>query len=101
MSDLIPPKACSSMQELRSQIDHLDQEIVSLLAVRASYIDRAIELKQENGWPARIPDRVEDVVSKARAAASDQGLDPDLIEQVWRILIEWSITREAQVIRAE
>jgi isochorismate pyruvate lyase len=40
-------------------------------------------------------------VSKARAAASDQGLDPDLIEQVWRILIEWSITREAQVIRAE
>lgn len=101
MSELTPPENCASMEQLRAQIDLLDRELVALLARRAGYIDRAIALKQENGWPARIPARVEDVVAKARAAADAQGLDADLIEDLWRQLVEWSIAREARVIREE
>ncbi|WP_408607933.1 chorismate mutase [Epibacterium ulvae] len=87
------------MAELRAQIDRVDLELVALFAVRAGYIDRAIDLKTENGWPARIPERVEEVVMNARKTAADKGLDPDLIEQLWRQLVDWSIAREAQVIR--
>jgi len=94
-----PPKDCESMAELRAQIDRIDLELVALFAVRAGYIDRAIDLKTENGWPARIPERVEEVVMNARKTAADKGLDPDLIEQLWRQLVDWSIAREAQVIR--
>jgi len=83
------------MQELRDQIDALDKDLVALLAHRAGYIDRAIELKEINGWPARIPDRVEDVVSKVRQEAEAKGLEPDLVEKLWRQLIDWSIAREA------
>ncbi len=86
------------MSELRSEIDALDKELVSLLDIRASYIDRAIELKPAEGLKARIPDRVEDVVSKVRATAQVKGLDPELVEDVWRQIIEWSIAREAAVI---
>ena len=89
------------LPELRVEIDHLDRFLVALLAKRATYIDRAIELKQINGWPARIPDRVEDVVAKVRETAKAEGLDPDLIERLWRELIDWSIAREAQVIGDE
>ncbi|MGB0799219.1 MAG: chorismate mutase, partial [Planktomarina sp.] len=46
------------MPELRIEIDALDGEIVALLAERTGYIDRAIAIKQGNGWPARIPGRV-------------------------------------------
>jgi isochorismate pyruvate lyase len=70
-----------------------------MLADRAGYIDRAIELKQANGWPARIPERVEEVVMNAREHAVRAGLDPDLIETLWRQLVDWSIAREARVIR--
>ncbi|WP_291727752.1 chorismate mutase [Leisingera sp. F5] len=101
MSTRIPPHACSDMASLRLQIDRMDRELVALLAERAAYIDRAIALKQANGWPARIPERVEDVVMKARAAADREGLDPDLVERLWRQLVEWSIAREARVIREE
>ncbi|UWQ31867.1 chorismate mutase [Leisingera sp. M527] len=101
MSTRTPPDACSDMASLRLQIDHLDRELVALLAVRAGYIDRAVALKQANGWPARIPDRVEEVVLNARAAADREGLDPDLAERLWRQLVEWSIAREARVIREE
>ncbi|CUJ87204.1 T-protein [Shimia thalassica] len=101
MKNLISPVDCASMPELRVEIDHLDRFLVALLAKRATYIDRAIELKQINGWPARIPDRVEDVVAKVRETAKAEGLDPDLIERLWRELIDWSIAREAQVIGDE
>ncbi|MCD9148408.1 chorismate mutase [Pseudophaeobacter flagellatus] len=98
MTELIPAQHCADMSELRSQIDDLDKILVELLAKRAGYIDRAVELKTQNGWPARIPARVEEVVANARAKAGQAGLDPDLIESLWRQLVEWSIAREACVI---
>ncbi|OED50775.1 chorismate mutase [Leisingera sp. S232] len=101
MTKLTPPEDCFSMEALRAEIDRLDCELVQRLAVRAGYIDRAIALKQLSGWPARIPERVEEVVMNARAVAAGEGLDPDLIEALWRQLVDWSIAREARVIREE
>ena len=88
------PADCHSMPELRAEIDRLDGEIVAKLVARAGYIDRACELKAANGLPARIEDRVEEVVAKVRARAQADGLDPALVEDLWRRLIEWSIARE-------
>ena len=95
---MVPAKDCRNMRELREQIDLLDREIVNLLSRRAAYIDRASELKPGEGLPARIVERVEDVVSKVRAEAARAGIDPDLVEAVWRQMIEWSIAREERVL---
>ncbi len=92
------PADCQTMQDLRVQIDLLDAEIVAKLAARAGYIDRAIQLKQIEQMPARITDRVEQVVDRVRARAVAEGLDPSLTEDLWRRLIEWSIAREEQVL---
>lgn len=86
------------MQDLRAEIDALDAEIVARLARRAAYIDRAIELKPGEGLPARIEDRVEAVVAKVRGCALAEGLDPDLVESLWRRLIDWSIDREEIIL---
>ncbi len=101
MTELTKPNDCKSMEELRHQIDKLDIKIVELLARRSHFIDRATALKSINGMPARIPDRIESVVSNAREAAQELDLDSDLVEKIWRILIEWSIQREAEIIREE
>ncbi|EEX08187.1 chorismate mutase family protein [Ruegeria lacuscaerulensis ITI-1157] len=98
MPTLTPPQDCGTMQELRVQIDTLDRQLIELLVTRATYIDRASELKPGEGLPARIPERVEDVVQKVRANSADLGLDPDLAERLWRILIDWSIAREERVL---
>ncbi len=95
------PGDCSSMHELRREIDALDAELVALLAERARYIDRASELKPAEGLPARIEERVEEVIGNARANAHRAGLDADLVEALWRQLVEWSIAREEQVLGAE
>ena len=92
------PQDCANMAELRVEIDALDRQIVELLALRATYIDRAAELKPAEGLPARIDERVEAVVSKVRATARDVGFDPDLAEAMWRRMIDWSIAREEQIL---
>ncbi len=101
MTELTKPGDCNSMEELRHQIDKLDVKLIELLANRSEFIDRATELKKSNGMPARIPERIESVVSNARNAAEELDLDADLVEKIWRILIDWSIQREAEIIREE
>ncbi|MDP3261475.1 MAG: chorismate mutase [Tabrizicola sp.] len=87
-------KDCTSMTEIRAEIDRLDEALVKLFAERAGYIDRAAEIKAEVDLPARIEARVEEVVANVRRHAVAEGLQPDLVEKLWRRLIDWSIARE-------
>lgn len=95
------PAECATMDDVRAEIDRLDLALIGLLAERAGYIDRAAQVKTGIGLPARIDDRVEQVVANVRAAAKARGLAPDLAEGLWRHLIEWSIAREETVLGAD
>jgi isochorismate pyruvate lyase len=88
------PADCKTMADIRAEIDRLDEDLVRLFAERAGYIDRAAEIKAAVDLPARIEDRVEQVVQNVRRHADTYGLPPDLVEKLWRRLIDWSIARE-------
>ena len=100
MNDLLPPEACKTMAELRVQIDAIDVELITLLAKRSGYIDRAADLKKIEGLPARTTDRVAEVLEKVSETASKHRLDPLLARELWGELIEWSIQREMKVLGA-
>ena len=86
------------MAELREAIDRLDQDLIAMIAKRFTYIDRAAELKSLVGLPPRTTDRVQQVIDNVRRLASDAHLDPDLIETLWRALIENAIERETRLM---
>jgi isochorismate pyruvate lyase len=86
------------MADIRSEIDRLDDELVPLFAARAACIDRAGKLKARLGLPARITPRVQEVVTNMRRHAVAQGLPPELVEKLWRRLIERSIARGESVL---
>lgn len=88
------PAECRTMADIRTEIDRVDEALVKLFAERAGYIDRASKIKAGINWPARINDRVEEVVGNVRGHALTYGLPPDLVEKLWRRLIDWSIARE-------
>jgi isochorismate pyruvate lyase len=94
------PQSCNSMEELRDAIDALDVELVTLLARRQAYIERAAILKKDRNT-VRDEARIEDVVQKVLAAAKDKGLSPAIAEAVWRVLIERSILHEFQKFDAK
>jgi isochorismate pyruvate lyase len=91
-------KDISSMAELRAEIDALDRQLVDLIRMRVGFIDRAAELKPAEGMPARIEARVEEVVARVRAHATQVGMDPALVDGMWRQMIDWSISREELVL---
>lgn len=89
------------MPVLRSHIDALDLQLVTLLSERSKLIDRAARIKFRDGLPARIDARVEEVVANVREHAADTGLDPALIEDIWRRLIEAAIAQEERHLNGD
>lgn len=83
-----------NMTELRARIDALDARLVSVLAERSRLIDRAARIKARDGLPALIETRVEEVVDNIRTLATDEGLDADLAESLWRMMITHFIAQE-------
>ena len=92
------PAEIPNMAALRAEIDAQDARIVALLADRARLIDLAAQLKPAEHMPARIAARVEEVVANAKAEAVARGLDPELVEGIWRAIVDWSIAREEKVL---
>lgn len=92
------PDQCETMTHIRAEIDQLDYELVTLLAKRCLYIDRAADIKARDKLPARISERVEEVVDNVKKHAQDQELPPEVVEKIWRILIDWSIMREEAIL---
>jgi len=92
------PALCTTMEEIRTEIDRVDAGLMAALAERARYIDRAAQIKTDIGLPARIPDRVEEVVTNVGRLAVENGLPPEVYQKMWRDLIDWSIAREEQVL---
>ncbi len=92
------PEDCSTMEDIRGQIDRLDSALIGLFAERAAYIDRAAQIKSGIGLPARIDFRVEQVIDNIRRHATAQGLPPEPFETIWRGLVDWSIAREETLL---
>lgn len=86
-------KKCHNMSEVRSEIDALDRQIVSLLSHRLHFINEAARIKADRNT-VRDEARIEDVIGKVRAAALAAGIDPDFVEPLYRDLIDRSIAHE-------
>lgn len=89
------------MPALRARIDALDERLVAMLAQRRDLIARAAQIKARDDIPARIKWRVEEVVLNVRRHAAKDGLDPDLVEALWRQLIEVAIAQEDRHLQGE
>ncbi len=89
-------RVCASMAEVRSEVDRVDRMIVRLLAERQAYVDQAGVLKADRN-AVRDEARIEDVIAKVLVSAKTEGLDPEIAEPVFRLLIERAIAREFAV----
>lgn len=97
----LPAAQIDTMADLRLAIDEIDAELMTLLAERLTYIDRAPVLKAREGIAAKAPGRVADVLSKVRAGAEQAGFDPEVAADMWQVMIEAMIAREERVLGQE
>ncbi|WP_238319275.1 chorismate mutase [Parvularcula oceani] len=89
------PEDCPSMDEVRVEIDRIDDALIDLLVERWGYVDRAWQLK-ERPADATVPWRIQQVIDRVSERAEAAGLPPALAEALWRQLIGWGIQYEQE-----
>ena len=98
---LSPDEEKALLTPYRARIDVLDAQIVALLGQRFDVIREVAVLKAEHGIAPILPDRIEEVVQHARAKAEKAGVDPKLVEQIYRIIIDTACREEEEYSRAQ
>lgn len=86
-----------SLEDARNRVDAIDDALIELIVTRQFYVDQVIRFKRKSE-DIKSP-RIEEVIEKVCVQASEQGLDPELIENIYREMIQHFIRRELKEIR--
>ena len=93
------PADCSTKEDVRAELDRIDQELLKLFAERHRYVTRMAEIKTDP-HEAHDPSRIATVLAKQRKRAEELGLDEDQAELIWKTLIDWNVNYEKGIIVA-
>lgn len=86
---------------LRADIDHVDREIVRLLARRVKRAVEIAEIKVEEGIPLRSPDREVDLLADVREEAERLRLDPKVIHDLFEEILDYSRLEQRRAVGVE
>lgn len=90
---MMQPNECQNIGEVREAIDTIDHQIIELLGKRAGYVVKASEFKNSPTEVVAI-DRKKAMLAKRREWAVEVGLEPDVIEKMYILLVEYFTNAE-------
>ena len=76
------------LKKLRDQIDKIDRKIVIAIKERFDLVQKIAEVKNKNSLPVEDNKRVSEVVNGRLALAKEFNLKPELIEKIFREIID-------------
>ncbi len=91
-------KQCTTLDEVRSEIDAIDDEIIELMADRNGFIKQAAHFK-ESVEEVKAPDRIDYVLERVRHKALTLGLNPHLVSRIYELMIEEMVESEIAQFR--
>jgi isochorismate pyruvate lyase len=93
------PADCATKDDVRAELDRIDQALLGLFAERHRYVTRMAEIKTDP-HEAHDPVRIAAILDKQRQRADELGLDEDQAELIWKTLIDWNVNYEKGIIAA-
>ena len=94
------PGDCRDMQDIRAEIDRIDRSIIALLGERFAYVQAASQFKT-SATSVRAPERFKAMLEQRRVWAREASLDPDVIANLYRDLVNYFIEEEMKRWQAE
>ena len=91
----------ANLDELRGNIDRVDEVLVRLLNERAHWVCEIGHVKKEQGVEVYQPDREKDVLTHVREVASEGPLGPDAIARLFERIIDEARRLERRVVHGE
>ncbi len=92
------PEECKNIQDIRDAIDQIDQELIAMLANRFGYVKEIVKYKNHDKKSIIAKDRYDSVLKRRRELAELNGLNPDVIEDVYKKLIQYFIDEELKIV---
>ena len=91
-------KECKRLEEVRIEIDKLDDQIVELIGARNSYIKQAAKFKNTVD-EVKAPERIDEIIAKVRHKALTMGMSANLLEEIYTIMIDEMVESEIAEFR--
>jgi len=86
----------SDLNQLRGEIDEIDDSIIKLLGKRKRLVEKIGSFKEKT----RVRDRIreQEIIHRLRALAAGQEIDGEVVETVYRILFDYSISIQSNFL---
>ena len=91
-------KECKTLEEVRIEIDKLDDQIVELIGNRNSFIKQAAQFKNTVD-EVKAPERINEIIAKVRHKALTMGMSANLLEEIYTIMIDEMVESEIAEFR--
>jgi isochorismate pyruvate lyase len=91
---------CANIQEVREEIDIIDREVIQALSKRFQYVIAAARFKTSEA-SVRSFDSFQAMLQQRREWAQASGLNPDVIENIYRDLVNYYIEEELKHYKSE
>ena len=87
------PENCKSIEDIRSEIDRIDYDLIQLIAQRSKYVKNAAKYKTTKNT-VKAEDRVAAMIDQRRIWAKELDLSMDFVELQFRAMIQYFINQE-------
>jgi len=84
--------------EIRKKIDFLDNELIKIITKRMSLMPKIAQIKKEEGLSTFDADREIYLLADRMQVAKELGLDPKMIEKIFKILLNGSRKIQEEII---
>jgi isochorismate pyruvate lyase len=91
-------KKCNSLEEVRTEIDLLDEKIVELISERSHYIRQAAGFKNSVD-EVKAEDRIDYIMQRLRHKAIQLEVSPNMITDLYKIMIDEMVETEISELR--
>jgi chorismate mutase len=85
------------LEDVRAEIETIDQEIIKLIAKRTELAKDVLEAKKLNKMPINDENRNQEVMERVANISTECGLDAGEVKNVFKILIKMSIERQHEL----
>ena len=91
-------KKCETLEELRKEIDKVDEKIVELIAIRNDYIKQAANFKHTVD-EIKADERIDEVLNHVRHKALSLGVSPNMVADLYKEMIDAMVETEIAELR--
>jgi isochorismate pyruvate lyase len=92
------PHECNSIEEIRNEIDEIDHAIIGLIGKRFTFIKEIVKYKN-NSDEVYAKNRYFAVLEERRKIAESHHLNPDVIESMYRIMMDYFIREQLELLK--